>query len=251
MAGDRGFSDASLTSIAQGWGVPMVARSTLCHAPRRTDPLTAPLIMRRNLLLVLATCVLTPLAWAQGGPPPNPNPNLDLNPNPNVTPTPNPLETFLRLSSLVGQPVNALAATWPATLQPGVREARLQLTGADRLLVTLDASRPGGVARVDGVTLIERLPDTLALQRRVAAVQDALVARIGAADRCAGAPGAPAFLFTPHEATRLWTRGLQGAPTRLTWRVGGVAGEYVVHLQVGAFADAGADDAYACNARMP
>ena len=190
--------------------------------------------MRRSLLMVLAACILAQVARAQGDQPPPPN----------------PLEIFLRLAALVGQPARALATTWPVAVAAGARETRLELTGADRLLVTLGTASSGGVSRVEGVTLTERLPDTLALQRRVAAVQAALATRIGVADRCAGAPGAPAFLFTPHEATRLWTRGVHGAPTRLTWRVG-AAGEYVLLLQVGAFAVAGVDDVYACGVKMP
>ncbi len=191
--------------------------------------------MRRNFLLVTAACLLAAVVQAQGG----------------MRRPVNTLESLLRVSALLGQPASALGAIWPIALEPGAREAPLHLTGADLLVVTFDAPASGESARVSDVRLMTRVADTLALRRRVAELQSVLTVRLGAPDRCAGPPGAPAHLHAPQEASRLWTRGLQGSVTRLLWSVGPSGVGLMVQLQVGVLAQSGVEGVYRCGAPMP
>lgn len=190
----------------------------------------------RSILLGLATFLATP-------------PTTGILPA-SVAPTP-AFETWLRVASQLNQPLADFAKRWPRQLSRETGQSSFALTPAHRLVVDFAAnpSGPDSTQRVVRVTLIERAPDSLALRNAAQSAQQRLAASYGAPDSCSGAPGVPSHLFAPQETSRVWTRGVGGAVTRLTWEVTATR-EYVLTISAGRYA---ADDAetYSCAARLP
>ncbi len=225
-------TDAALTRAA----IFLRVRTTLVRTRYSTPNLLMLQPPFRSILLGLTTLLATPattgILQASGAP----------------TPV---FETWLRVASQLDQPLADFAKRWPRRLSREEGQSSFALTPADRLVVAFAASAagPDSTQRVARVTLIERVPDSLALRNAARSAQQRLVASFGAPDTCSGAPGDPSHLFAPQETSRIWTRGVGGAVTRLTWEVTATR-EYVLTISAGRYA---ADDAetYSCAARLP
>jgi hypothetical protein len=189
----------------------------------------------RSALLALATLLALPVtsrvAAAQG--------------------TVAPFESWLRIAGQLDKPLTAVSTLWPLQLSGEMSQSSFALTPADRLVIDFAAAATARDAtkRVARVLLIERLVDSLSLRSAVQAAQQRLTTLYGAPDSCAGAPGVPSHLFAPQETSRIWTKGVGGTVTRLTWEVTPTR-EYSLTVSAGRFVG-GDTEAYPCSVRVP
>ncbi len=142
---------------------------------------------------------------------------------------------FLRVAGTTGQALASLKGIWPYPLnERGEYQREWQITGAHR--ISVDVNTYGDTSRVSGVRWHERVADTASLRRRVTELHARLEQASGPAERCNDPLGPPAYLFSPQHVERVWTRGVAGAPTRLTWVVSSNA-VYEISIDVGLFPD--------------
>jgi hypothetical protein len=161
-------------------------------------------------------------------------------------------DSFLRIAGFVDKPVAELSRAWPVFSVLAPESGMLSLSAAHRISVSFGAVRSPGAAtsdRVERVTYIELLPDTLLLRQHTLELIQRITADYGAATLCQLPLGPPAYLYAPQRVARFWKRGVAGQPTQLRWEVA-TGPVYVITIDVGGSIDA-ERGSLACDSRMP
>lgn len=128
-----------------------------------------------------------------------------------------PLEAFLRAAAAIGTPATQASLQWPVPITRG-GTTDVSFSAAHAVVLRMDSAAP---PTLQSVRYHERVRDTLTLTSRVTLLTMELTQHIGSrADRCMLPLGAPADLWVTQRVSRLWSRGLGGAATMLTWEVG-------------------------------